>query len=502
MSVRTKAMSYVRSGIERRALLSWAAASGLAARAGSIFAQPSLLARGAAGVEQVATWIIATPRDRVLARAMREVRAGLPPADLLGGTLVAAAREIRPNVASFNHAALVVAALEQLTAGLALEQQLPLILWGIDNFEDSQEQDRAADWKLAAPPAKLPVAAEARAELIAALDRWDPEAADAALVAMVSSAPLESVCEIVTGYGMRSRGNSGHKAIYAMVAVRCLPLVSEPLALDVLRSCVASFLPEGEKTSVEPFDRSRELVARGLKRRSDGTASDAGVEREVLALLREGKSAEVPQALAEVMAGKASVPTLWDAFVMMASEVALESPGIGPLHALTATNALHCMARRARDPRIADLALLQAGAWLCEFRATARGSKTEKDCVHIESLAPGTFEASAPTAAERIAQLLGDPAEFRGLAAGRVLGASRSQTGAKALAQDMLGVVRASGDSVHEFKLAAAVLEEANGSSTRAASSALAALAVNMPDPRRVTRENRLRVEDAIAVSR
>ncbi|MEO6708664.1 MAG: hypothetical protein ABIP42_03755, partial [Planctomycetota bacterium] len=340
-------MTRGRAGIERRALLSWAAASGLTARAGSMCTPPALFSSGAAEVEQVAAWISATPRDRVLARAMREVRAGLPPADLLGGTLIAAAREIRPNAASFNHAALVVAALEQLTAGLALEAQLPLILWGIDNFKDSQEQDRALDWRLAAPPAKLPVAAEARAELIAALERWDPEAADAALVSMVRSAPLERVCEIVTEYGMRSRENSGHKAIYAMVAVRCLPLISEGLAMDVLRSCVASFLPRGEKSPVEPFERSRELVASGLKRRSDGAASDPGVEREVLALLREGKSAEVPRNLAQVLAGKASVPALWNAFVMMASEVALESPGIGPLHALTATNALHRMARRA-----------------------------------------------------------------------------------------------------------------------------------------------------------
>ncbi len=125
-------------GSSRRELLALGAAGATCALGASAWAWPSPGRAHFAGsqgeLDVLARWIAVTPRDRVLARALRELRAGLTTERLLAALYVAAAREICPTIARFNHAALVVSSIDQLGQGVPEEQRRTPALWCLDSF--------------------------------------------------------------------------------------------------------------------------------------------------------------------------------------------------------------------------------------------------------------------------------------------------------------------------------------------------------------------------------
>ena len=481
------------SRMDRRTVLGLAAGLGLGAGVPVRIALAGRARSDERGPDAVARWIVATPRERALARAVHELGAGLSEPDLLGGCLLAAAREVRPDVARFNHAALVVTSVGALTADLPREQRLPSLLWLVDSFKVEQERETGDDWHLAAAPTvRAPSATAARAELVRAFDAWDPPAADAALVAFVRAAPIAEVLALVQEYGLRTRSNAGHKAIYAMVVRRALPFVGERWAEDLLRSCVASFFIHGRTEDVPIFDASRELVARSLCAEGDARVADADVRREVLAMLRSRAPEDVPAAIAALVRAGAATGAIWDAYAMIAVEAAIIEPGTGPLHSVTSTTAVHHIAAHAADARLADLALLQAGVWLARARANATGA------LHVESLEPLPPGEPSPGANDCLARVIGPYEEGRPSAARRAVGVAADELAAAELAGAAREVVCAKADDVHEFKLTAAVLEELSRVGPEARRALLAALAVYVPDPRRASGDERTRIAEAI----
>jgi hypothetical protein len=433
-------------------------------------------------------WVVTTPRDPVLRRAARELHAGLDPADLLGAILVASAREIRTDRPAFNHAALAVSSIDQLSGPASPPERQRNALWCLDHFKEAQETEaRSEAWHmLPVPAARLPEGTKARAALVDALERWDPEAADVALVGWVRSAPLDEIYALVWEYGLRCVANIGHKGIYAALSRRALPLAGEPFAEDVLRSVVASFMLGGRTRQALPFEHSREIVTRGLTVRSPRSASDPGPTRELLAEIRRTPPEDVPAIAAKLVEDGAAPSALWDAVSTAASEVTVANPTLAPLHASTSANSLHFIGLHAPNERLALLALLQSAAWTAEFRT---GLREEEKAFRIDAV-----EAAPSTLDEILVE------GRRGMPAVRGavwMGAHAPEK----LLEDAHRLARTRSDDVHEFKLAAAALEEARIASARVRPFVCVALVVHLPTPSRADSTRLQRIRDSMEIA-
>lgn len=439
-------------------------------------------------IEEIVRWVVTTPRDPALKRGARELHDGLDPARLLGAILVASARDIRTDLPVFNHAALSVSAIDQLTASTSAAERQHAVLWCLDYFKESQETEaRTDDWRMApVEMAKLPTGAKARAALVDALERWDREAADVAITGWVRSAPLDEVYALVWEYGLRCVANIGHKGIYAALSRRALPIAGERFAEDVLRSVVSSFFLDGRTSRAAPFERSRKLVTTAIVARAQRPASEVGPARELLAAIRQSTPEELPSVVAKLIADGAAPSGLWDAVVAAACEVTVASPGAASLHAFTSTNSLHYIALHAPSERVAQLALLQSAAWAAQFRA---GLHEEEAAMRIDGV-----EATRST---MDALFLDDPESASRVSGALWLGAHESD----AFLERAHRVARTKSDDVHEFKLAAAALEEARVVSAWVRPFVCAALAVHLPAQDRMDGVKLQRIGDAIAVA-
>jgi hypothetical protein len=417
---------------------------------------PARSRRAPEALDELVGWILATPREEAVRRAARELHAGLDPALLLGATLVGAARAIHPDLPRFNHAALVVASLDGLARGTAPKERARLVLWGLDNLKSSQERQKDdGPWEWRPLEAhRLPEGERALAALRAALEAWDPPAADAALVGAVRSVPAAELDLLLAEYGMRCRGNIGHKAIYAAQSRRALPLAGPTAREGVLRSLVASCFIGGKNAEAEVFETSRDLARKAPEPKEKKPREDPGPARELLEEMRTSAGKAVPAVVARLLASGAHPDALWDAVFVGASEVTLAHVSIASLHALTSAEALHHVAHDLGDERLARLALLQAAAWVAFFRGTA----LKED-------------------AQRAYRVEARPAEE----------------------QASLALVRAKGNDVHEFKLAAAALDAARAAGSFARPALLTALASHLPPPDRPDGPELLRIDKALA---
>lgn len=479
-----------RAGTSRRELLAWSALAlgtrGWRAWPGSA-GRARVAGAGADEAEERVRWIMAVPREPALQRGARELAGGLDPGLLLGAVLVAAARDVRTDRPGFNHSALSVSAIDQLGTPAPAGERQRNALWCLDYFKEVQAAEAASgDWRqqpLAA--GALPSGPAARAALVAALERWDREAADVAVAGWVRSAPLDEVYALVFEYGLRCSGNLGHKGIYAALARRALPLAGGRFAEDVLRSVVSSFFLDGRTERAAPFERSRELVGEGLAPRAPRPASDGGPARELLAALRTSAPGELPDVAAGLLAGGAAPAALWDAIAAGAAEVAVADPGTAALHALTSTNSLHHIGLCAPSPRVAQLAVLQGAVWVAQFRA---GLDAQEAAVRLDAVEPAPAEAD-----EVFAQAPG----FARAQGALALGARDCEA---FLARAARGARRSS-DDVHEFKLSAAALEEARRASPWARPLLCAALAMHLPAEGRPDGVRLQRIDTALAVA-
>ena len=80
----------------------------------------------------------------------------------------------------------------------------------------------------------------ARATLVKALDDWDREAADAAVVSFANVASADEVFDLMFRYSARDFRAIGHKAIAACNAHRMLQLMGWANIQSLLRSLVAA----------------------------------------------------------------------------------------------------------------------------------------------------------------------------------------------------------------------------------------------------------------------
>lgn len=331
--------------------------------------------------------LIGSDRERLPELLAARIRAGLTYSSLLGALAEAAVRTVQPYpVVGFKyHAFMVLQAIQLATVhGRPEDRWLP-ILWAADAFKGSQADERAAGgWALGPVPEHLvPPPARAESAFLEALERWDPEAADAALVGLLGTVPRERLFEHLFTYGARDFRDIGHKAITVANCHRLLSVVPPEHAEPLLRSVVLALQNhQGQPNPAtadlapdRPWRRNRHLATQ-----TQGSTPGVGVAAGdavpgILQALRDGSDGEAAAAVADSLGRGVTESAAWTAVFAAAGELMLQASGIISVHANTTANALYYASGQVADPATRQLLLLQAAAFLPLFRGMLRTAR-------------------------------------------------------------------------------------------------------------------------------
>ncbi len=469
----TERFAMERRHFGRRSFLQGASAAGLGAGLGSWSAlegiTPALARAMKVGpdavvfrpeIEPIVRWIEETPRNEILDFAVAKLREGLSYRDLLSGLFLAGIRNVKPRPVGFKfHAILVINSAHLLGQTAAVKDRLLPLFWALDTFKNSQEQDkREGDWTLSkVDEARLPKPSQARAELERALEKWDAEAADAAVASLCRSAGAEEVMAPLWRAGIRDQRNIGHKAIFTAQSWRTLQAIGWQHAEPVLRSLVFGILDlqgdsNKEPAPVGPFTVNLENAK---KIRGDWQVgrNDPAATQALLETMRKSSSEDACAHSLRLLNEGIAPDSLWDAVALAGSERLMRAPGILSIHAVTSANALHFIFGACGDDSTRKLALLQAVGWMPMFR---QGSGAAAGLV-IDDMKVEENVASGPEAIEEIFATVGSS---RAKAANKTLAYLSKGGSFDLLFQSARRMVFTKGRDAHDYKYAVAAWEE------------------------------------------
>ena len=376
------------------------------------------LARTRPGLGALHRLIEETPRERAAAELAGLIGRGLDRRGALAALAVATSRRVRPfpHVGFRYHSVLALQSAHLAALNLPdVEGWLPLF-WALDYFKRAQERERRqSGWTMGPLPARAAATAEeARRRLVDALDRWDVEAVDPAILDFARLVPPGQLSEILFRYGIRDLRAIGHKTIAVQNVHRLLPIVGPEYAPPVLRSLAAALQNHGydpnPATGDLPADRTwraframlREIPKSWKRGRRDDAARDGLVRA-----LREVSELDAGRAVIDLLKRGVSADSIWEALFATAAELVLRSPRVVPVHAQTSANAFHYAFRHARDGDTRLLALLQSAAFMPGFRRRVRHAPPGPRIEELEPLAvPGT---GADALRDAFSELPGDP---------------------------------------------------------------------------------------------
>jgi hypothetical protein len=338
-------------------------------------------------IEPVVRLIEETPRDRALEVMIEQLKKGLSYKNLLSGLFLAGIRNIKPRPVGFKfHAVMVINSAHVLGQSSAVTERLLPLMWALDNFKSSQAQDvKEGDWVLGPVDEKhLPKSHQAKAALTTALEKWDAEAADAAVAALCRGSGAAETMEPLWRAGVRDQRDIGHKAIFTAQSWRTLQTIGWEHAEPVLRSLVFGMLDLRGDSRPRPVGPYEANVENAAKIRPEWTSGrdDPAATQALLQVMRQA-TPEAASAEAVKLLNQGIAPgSLWDAAILSACELLMHSPGIIAIHATTATNALHYIYTASGDDTTRRLALLQAVGWQPMYRGRVKLT----DATGIDSL--------------------------------------------------------------------------------------------------------------------
>ena len=463
--------------LPRRSFLKTAATAGMLVGAGELDFLPALPRVSAAElkldpkavqfrpeIEPLVRLIEDTPRGKLLETMGDRIKGGTTYRDVLAALLLAGVRNIQPRPVGFKfHAVLVVHSAHLASQNVpAADRWLP-IFWALDQFKASQARDvQEGDWTLnAVEESRVPGRDEARAAFTAAMERWDESAADTATAGLARAASPAEVFDVFCRFGARDFRDIGHKAIYVANSWRTLQTIGWQHAEPVLRSLTYSLLDheagnpaQRDAEADRPGRRNQERI-KELPAGWPGGKADADATRLLLQTLRTGSWENASDRVMELLGRGVAPASLWDAVFAGAAELLMRRPGIGSLHAVTATNALHYSFRQTTNDRTRAFLLLQAASFIPMFRARA-GVNPERG-VAIDDFEPVTPGATGAGAVEEIfADATGDKL----LAARKALAWLSSAGDAKPFMDAAQRLIFLKGTDSHDYKFSSAVLED------------------------------------------
>jgi hypothetical protein len=358
------------------------------------------------------------------------------------------------------HAVMMVESVFQLAELADPRSAWLLALWNLDDLKRSQELDRQeGDWVLPPrPSASFASEAAARTEFLAAMEAWDDQRADRALVGLIPHHDHASLFELLWPFAARSYVNIGHKMILAAQIERVLARAGWAGAEPALRSLVLGLLHRPGGTQTEAFEHARELGAR-LPASSPPSQADPTESEALLRSLRAAGSRAAQEQAATALRAGLGAGTLWDALRLWASELFLRRlrsrpaehrEALLPVHPVTVVNAFGHAWRASRSESTRRLALLQAAGWLPLLRDDLAGIVgLGPDSRALETLAAAPADPPAT-----LDDLLRQPTPA---AACAFLGRAGA---APAFRSALAGQLARKADEHHQHKYAAAVFEE------------------------------------------
>jgi hypothetical protein len=461
----------------RRRFLTSAAASGAALGLGDIDFLSGLPRLSAADlqpelarvrlrpeIEPLVTLIEDTPRNRLLEEIAARIHKGTGYKDILAALMLAGVCNVRPrpDVGHKFHAVLVVnsAHLASL-ASPDSERWLPLF-WALDNFKSSQAQNqKESGWRMKpVNEAKVPSARKAREAFTSAMDQWDEQAADVAVVGLARTAGAQEVFELFAHYGARDFRDIGHKAIYVANSWRTLQTIGWQHAEPVLRSLTFALLKtDGSNPGTadlapdRPGRKNKELAAGIRADWPDGKPSKEATV-DLLAVLRSAKADEAPAKVVAALNGGTSPQAVWDALFLGAGELLMRQPGIVALHAVTSTNALRYAYETMANDETRRWLMLQNASFVTLFR-DALGRRVGD--TKIDSLEPLDPQKTGESA---VAEIFTDVGKDRLTAARKVLGYVAAKNDPRAVMDAGRLLVFFKGTDSHDYKFSSALLED------------------------------------------
>jgi hypothetical protein len=412
-------------------------------------------------MEPLVRWIEETPRERIIERAALRISQGeVGYRDLMAGTFLAAIRNIKPRPVGFKfHAVMAIHSAHLIAQQCSLEHQLLPMYWALDNFKSAQEQDRReGDWTLGrVDEGHIPAPTQAASLFESAMNSWDPDKADTATASLCRSAGALEVMELFFKFAIRDQRNIGHKPIFAMQCWRTLNTIGWQHAEPVLRSLAFGLLDlqgDSHRAPAGPYQHNAELATRVREGWPVGT-KDQSATVDFLNTLRAATAEEAGTAALDHLNRGIDPGSLWDAVLLAGSEMLMNAPGIIPLHAVTAANALHYIYFASGVATTRLLCLLQAASWMPLYRARLQKAPT----LRIDTIEP--IDLSKFDSANWREGMMEALASDRMRAARIVVAALRADSDPEPLFRAARGlIVRKGGDS-HQYKYGAAAWEEA-----------------------------------------
>jgi hypothetical protein len=237
------------------------------------------------------------------------IRGGLDYPTLLGAVAEASVRQVRPypHVGFKYHAFMVLQAVHRTrTHGRPEDRWLP-VLWAADVFKGSQAaEQRTGSWSLGPVRERLvPPAHKAEDAFRDAMERWDPEAADAAVVDLARPLPRDRLFAPLFHCGARDFRAIGHKAITVANCHRLLGVVAPAHTESMLRSLVLALLnhrgePSPADSDLAPDRPWRRNLLLATQANVDGESKgegDNGAIAEILHVLRDGSDEDASRAV-------------------------------------------------------------------------------------------------------------------------------------------------------------------------------------------------------------
>jgi hypothetical protein len=417
-------------------------------------------------IEPLIRLIEDTPRAKLLEEVVARIKKGTTYQQFLAGVMLAGVRGIRPRPVGFKfHAVLVVnsAHLASLAAP-AEERWLPL-LWALDNYKASQQRNQEeGGWVM--PPvdgSKLPPTTQAKKRFVEAMDNWDEEGTDRAVVPLVRSTGANEVMELFWRYGARDFRDIGHKAIYAANSYRTLQTIGWRHAEPILRSLAYAMLEHEADNPAKrdaPQDRPwRENVKLVDSIRRDWQTGKVtpSAAAELLATERTASPTECSAKVVELLNKGVDPASIWDGLFLTGGELLMRQPGIGGLHTLTTMNALHFAYQTSGNDETRRMMMLQAAAFLTMFREFMSGRGKLPDAC-LDKLEKADAKAKG---AEAVEEIFADVSKDKAAAAHKALALLDAQPEA---CRDLITVGRrlvfAKCSDSHDYKYSSAVMED------------------------------------------
>ena len=361
-------------------------------------------------VEGLLEWLEESRREDIPRDLGRMIPAGLRYENLLAALCLAAVRNVQPYpvVGYKYHSVMVLRSIHSATVQLPSADRWLPIVWAADYFKDTQAQEReASGWRLPRrTTARVGDREAARRALVSALDSWDRDAADAAIVRYTQAAPVDEIFSVLFAYGARDLRAIGHKAITVSNAHSLVALLGSVHVEPLLRSTVAALQnneggPDPAHHNLQPDRpwRMNNQQLRAIPQSWKHGRDDAGARRELHAALHRVSEDAAGAVVVELLKQGISPEAIWQVLFDTAAELLARQPSIVLVHAQTTANALHYAYRLCDNEQAQQLMLLQCAAFLAMFRTQV--SATQPD-FSLDALQPLPVDGTGLDAIEEI----------------------------------------------------------------------------------------------------